>query len=101
MKLFLPYARFDDHDIHWESSQTEGKVYYDVVFYQGPDRDFNLGSMQRAAAAVALCMDPQYAQAPTIEIRHKDNRLHLQWKELELDFPTKPAPRKELHAPPQ
>lgn len=99
IQLSVPYAQFDEHDIHWESSQAKGKIYYDVVFYQGPEREFNLGAMQRAAAAVAMAMNPKFVQAPNIKIQRKDNRLHLQWGELELDFPTKPATRKALHAP--
>jgi len=98
MQLAIPYAQFDNQTVHWKSGQAEGKAYYDVVFYHGPEQTFDLESMQQAALAVAVAMGDSLDSPDALKVEIKGQGLRFQWNNLRLEFPTQPDTKKELQA---
>jgi hypothetical protein len=98
LQLAIPYAQFDNQTLHWESGRADGKAYYDVVCYHGPEQTFDLASMQQAALAVAISMGDQLSKPGAIDIQAEGQGLRFQWHNLTLELPTQPATTKELHA---
>ncbi|MBN1479670.1 hypothetical protein JXA70_05320 [candidate division KSB1 bacterium] len=97
IKILLPFAEFDGQNISCQSSKVGDTVCYDVIFYSGPTRQFNLTTMQRAAVAGFVCVGSESERADYLDIVQKDDTLVLNTQGLKLTFQAKPATRQQLH----
>lgn len=92
------FARFDQADIHWESGAEDEKQFLDLVFYQGPERSFNLANIPHAAAAIAMAMDKPVRTSPVAEAGEHTDQLRVRWDDLSLSFQTRPDTTQNLLA---
>ncbi|MEI8089765.1 MAG: hypothetical protein WCG63_09250 [Opitutaceae bacterium] len=83
-------ARFDGHEAQITTGGDGSMQWVDAVFYNGPDREFDLAALDEAFAAFAFCVGT--AIEPTLKL--EAGQATVTAADLSLVAPLKPAPRR-------
>lgn len=97
VRLTIPYAAFDGFEPFWQGDKLDGKAFYDVVFYEGADREFDLTTIKHAAIAAFVGTGNRNDMRGSVQIEELQEKILLSYDEMELTVPTRPATKKALH----
>lgn len=105
LDLAIPYAKLGDYDARSEVSQEGDRLFWDVILYQGEEREINFSELHDANALLALRLRPKAAlNLPAIKIEHEltIDRLRAEWKldgqaALSLEMLRRPGKRETIH----
>lgn len=92
--IHVPFAEFDDCEIHWETGCTEVSragdgAFLDVTFHRGENRVFKLPNVKQAAVAFALQVGGCGAFDPASATLQGET-LSVVWGDLSLSIPVRP-----------
>jgi len=93
----LCFAEFENLKGHWEKGGDERASWIDFVFYAGPETEFDLTKINRAAMSFTFSIDnPEKLKADKkAKVSEKKGLMKVQWNGFELAVPVKPqAPGK-------
>jgi hypothetical protein len=96
VRIAAPYARLGEHAGRWESGRTENTAYLDVVFYDGPERDFKLDELDIASVGLVLQITEKDAPLPPVRAVTENGRLLLSWRNMTLSVPLRPDTQQAL-----
>jgi hypothetical protein len=93
----LCFAEFENLKGHWEKGGDERASWIDFVFYAGPQTEFDLTKINRAAMSFTFSIgNPEKPKAAEkAKVSEKKGIMKVQWGGFELEVPVKPqAPDK-------
>jgi len=94
VRIQVPFAVFDDCDVHWETGKGDEGAYLDVSLHRGESREFRLKETQRAAVAFALQMGGEPLSPATASA--EGQMLEVSWHGLGFSVPVRPATYAEM-----
>jgi hypothetical protein len=81
---------FGDYPIRWVSHREDGRVYFDGICYQGPERDFDFRTFAfRAAAAVEILPRTATSTAQPPRLTDRGAAAEASWAGLSVSGPTR------------
>ncbi|MEI7733325.1 MAG: hypothetical protein WCO56_27385 [Verrucomicrobiota bacterium] len=96
LTLSVPYAQFSGFIPRWSVGTKGDLAFADAVFYQGPEREFNLAQIAVAAAGLSVHFSARQESAPKVTVTMKPGRLQMNTARMQLDIPVKPGKRSDL-----
>ena len=95
----LVHAFFDDEVVsRMEKGRDKNSCWVDLVIYTGKEKEFDLNRISQAAFgwSTRIYTDEDDRSLPTARAVVKDQRIDLQWDNLQLSAPTKPGTEEQL-----
>lgn len=76
----------------WSKGFDEKNGWLDFVLYSGPEKEFDLKSIEKAYMALAFSLNKKYEKPIVFNTKTtlKDGKLKVKWNKSEIEIPVKP-----------